>query len=252
MAIRTVFFSFALAFMLAALSVPSAAQDNPLLTTPNTPFQSPPFDRIENSHFLPAIEEGIRLEQAEIDAIVGNPEAATFENTIAAMDMSGQRLDWVTSVFYSLLGTVTSCELQDLAEQISPLLSAHRDNILLNEELFARVKTVYDQRATRKLSAEQLHLLENGYLDFVRRGALLNDDQKARLREINREHSLLRLKFDDNLLSETNNSYIVIDNEADLAGLPENVIAMGKESATAKAFSLIAENAETLLKAGQD
>lgn len=231
MATRIVPYRLALALLLAVISVPVAAQDNPLLTTPNTPFQSPPFDLIRNEHFIPAIEAGIRQHQAEIDAIVSNPEAPTFDNTILAMDRAGQLLEYVTSVFYSLLGTVTTPELQDLANQISPMLSAHYDNISLNETLFDRVKAVYEQRATLQLSPEQLFLLENDYLDFVRRGALLDDERKARLRDINREHSLLTLKFDDNLLAETNSSYIVIDNEADLAGLPEGVIAMGKEAA---------------------
>ncbi|MCP4566712.1 MAG: M3 family metallopeptidase [FCB group bacterium] len=221
----------ALALMLPALSVPVVAQDNPLLVTPPTPFQTPPFDRIQNEHFLPAAKEGIRQHQAEIDAIVNNPEAATFDNTIVAMDMAGQLLDYVTGVFYSLLGTVTSPERQDLASQLSPLMSAHRDNIWLNEKLFDRVKVVYDQRETLKLRVDQLYLLENKYRDFVRRGALLDEGQKARLREINSEHSLLRLKFGENRLAETNNSYIVIDNKADLTGLPEGVIAMGEETA---------------------
>ena len=222
--------------LLAVLCAPIAAQDNPLLVTPETPFQTPPFNLIQNSHYLPAIEEGIRRHQAEIDAIINNPEAPTFENTIVAMDMAGQSLDNVTSVFYSLLGTVTTPELQDLAEQISPLLSAHRDNISLNEKLFARVKAIHDQRTELGLTEDQLYVLENDYRRFVRRGALLDNTQKTRLREINREHALLGLKFDDNLLTETNDSYIVIDDRADLAGLPEGIITMGAE--TAKSMDL--------------
>jgi len=228
---RTVLSRLALALLLAVLSVPSAAQDNPLLTTPATPFQSPPFDRIQNAHFLPAVHEGIRRHQADIDAIVDNSEAATFDNTVVALDMAGQLLGNVTAVFYSLLGTVTSPEMQDLANQLSPLLSAHYDNIWLNDKLFLRVKAVHDKVASLKLSGAQLYLLKYQYREFVRRGALLDDEHKARLRDINREHSLLELKFDENLLAETNNSYIVIDNEADLVGLPEGVIAMGEETA---------------------
>ncbi len=231
LAIRTVFDKLTMALLLAVLSIPVVAQDNPFLVTPTTPFQTPPFDQFQNAHYLPAVQEGIRQHQAEIDAIVKNPQAATFDNTIVALDMAGQLLDKVTSVFYSLLGTVTSPEMQDLAKQISPLLSAHRDNIWLSEKLFARVKAVYDQRITLEPTEDQLYLLESYYRRFVRRGALLDDKQKARMRDINREHSLLGLKFDDNLLTETNNSYIVIDNEADLAGLPEGVIAMGEETA---------------------
>ena len=236
MAKKTVFSKLVPALLLAVLSLPLAAQDNPLLVTPNTPFQTPPFDRIQNAHYLPAVQEGITRHQAQIDAIVDNPDAATFDNTIVAFDMSGQLLRDVTAVFYSLLGTITSPERQEIANQMSPLLSAHNDNIALNEKLFARVKSVYDQRAALKLSEEQIYLLENTYRGFLRSGALLDEKQKARLRDINRDHSLLALKFDDNLLAETNDSYIMIDNKADLAGLPEGVIAMGEE--TAKAMNL--------------
>ena len=241
---KTVFFKFVPALLLAVLCLPlaqslrgeAAAADNPFLVTPNTPFQTPAFDRIQISHYLPAVQEGINRHQAEIDAIVNNPKPATFENTIVALDMSGQLLGDVASVFYSLLGAVTSPQMQDLANQLSPLFSAHNDNISLNEKLFARVKAVYDKRARLKLSAVQLYLLENTYRGFLRSGALLDEKQKARLRDINREHSLLALKFDDNLLAETNDSYIVIDNKADLAGLPESVMVMGEE--TAKAMNM--------------
>ena len=233
---KTIFSKLVPVLLLAVLCLPLAAEDNPLLTTPNTPFQTPPFDRIQIGHYLPAVQEGIKRHQAEIDAIVNNPKTATFENTIVALDMSGQLLGDVTSVFYSLLGAVTSPQMQDLANQLSPLLSTHNDNIALNAKLFARVKAVYDQRSKLKLSGAQLYLLENTYRGFLRSGALLDEKQKARLRDINREHSLLVLKFDDNLLTETNGSYIVIDNKAYLAGLPESVIAIGEE--TAKAMNM--------------
>jgi peptidyl-dipeptidase Dcp len=219
--------------LLAVMCLPLAAEDNPFLSTPNTPFQTPPFDRIKIGHYLPAVQEAIKRHQAEIDAIVNNPKAATFENTIVALDMSGQLLGDVTSVFYSLLEAVTSPQMQELAGEISPLLSAHSDNISLNEKLFSRVKAVYDKRAKLKLSGVQRYLLENTYRGFLRSGALLDEKQKARLRDINREHSLLTLKFDDNLLAETNDSYIVIGDKAGLAGLPESVIAMGEETAKA-------------------
>jgi len=233
---KNIFSKFVPALLLAVLFLPLAAADNPFLVTPNTPFQTPAFDRIQISHYLPAVQEGIKCHQAEIDAIVNNPKPATFANTIVALDMSGQLLGDVAAVFYSLLGAVTSPQMQDLANQLSPLFSAHNDNISLNEKLFARVKAVYDRRTKLKLSAVQLYLLENTYRGFLRSGALLDEKQKARLRDINREHSLLALKFDDNLLAETNGSYIVIDNKADLAGLPESVIAMGEE--TAKAMNM--------------
>jgi peptidyl-dipeptidase Dcp len=230
---KTFFSRLVPVLLLAVMCLPLAAEDNPFLSTPNTPFQTPPFDRIKIGHYLPAVQEAIKRHQAEIDAIVNNPKAATFENTIVALDMSGQLLGDVTSVFYSLLEAVTSPQMQELAGEISPLLSAHSDNISLNEKLFSRVKAVYDKRAKLKLSGVQRYLLENTYRGFLRSGALLDEKQKARLRDINREHSLLTLKFDDNLLAETNDSYIVIGDKAGLAGLPESVIAMGEETAKA-------------------
>jgi peptidyl-dipeptidase Dcp len=233
---KTVFSKLAPALLLAALCLSLAAQDNPFFSPYKTPFETPPFDRIQIGHYLPAVQEGIKRHQAEIDAIVNNAKAPTFENTLVALDMSGELLGNVTGVFYSLLGTVNSPQMQELANQLSPLLTTHSDNISLNEKLFARVKAVYDQRAKLKLSDVQLYLLENTYRGFVRSGALLDEKQKARLRDINREHSLLTLKFDDNLLAETNASFVVIDDKADLAGLPEGVIAMGEE--TAKAMNM--------------
>ncbi len=208
-----------------------AAGDNPFLSPYGTPFDTPPFDRIQNAHFLPAIEEGIRRHQAEIDAIVANPKPATFQNTIEAMDLSGQPLERVAAVFYSHLESVTSQELQELAAKIAPLVSAHQDNILLNNRLFGRVKAVYDRRARLKLTPAQLYLLENNYRQFVRNGALLDEAQKARLRDINRDLSLLALKYEDNLLAETNSSFIVLDKPEDLAGLPAGVVAAAAETA---------------------
>jgi peptidyl-dipeptidase Dcp len=233
---KTVFFKFAPALLLAVLCLPLAAQENPFFSAYKTPYDTPPFDRIQIGHYLPAVQEGIKREQAEIDAIVANPKPATFQNTIEALDRTGELLSRVNAVFYSLLSALTSPQMQEVANQMSPLLSAHRDNIALNPKLFARVKAVYDRRAKLKLTAEQLYLLENTYRGFVRSGALLDEKQKARMREINKEHSLLVLKFDDNLLAETNNSYVVVDNQADLAGLPEGVMAMGAE--TAKAMNM--------------
>ena len=191
---KTVFFKLAPALLLAVLCLPLAAEDNPFLGAYKTPFETPPFDRIQIGHYLPAVQEGIQRHQAEIDAIVNNAKAATFENTLVALDMSGELLGNVTAVFYSLLGTVNSPQMQELANQLSPLLTTHNDNISLNEKLFARVKAVYDQRAKLKLSAVQLYLLENTYRGFVRSGALLDEKQKARMRDINREHSLLTLE----------------------------------------------------------
>ena len=230
---KTIFPRLVPALLLAALCLPLAAEDNPFLTVPNTPFQTPPFDRIQLAHYLPAMQEGMKRQQAEIDAIVANPKPPTFENTIVALDMSGQLLGDVGLVFYSLLSAATSQPMQDLASELAPLLSAHQDNISLNEKLFARVKTVYERRAKLKLDNVQRYLLENTYRAFVRSGALLDEKQKARLRDINKEHSLLVLKFSDNVLAETNSSYMVIDNKDDLAGLPDGVVTEAAEAAKA-------------------
>ena len=232
---KTAPFCFVSLLLLVSV-LPLAAQENPFLSPYKTPYDTPPFDRIQVGHYLPAIQEGIKRQQAEIDAIVNDPASPTFRNTIEALDQSGQLLANVGNVFYDLLEALTSPQMQEAANQIAPLLSAHQDNITLNAKLFDRVKAVYDRRAKLRLTPEQLYLLENIYRGFVRNGALLDEKQKARIRDINREHSLLVLKFDDDLLAETNASYIVIDNQADLAGLPESVVAMGDE--TAKAMNM--------------
>lgn len=215
-----------------AASQPTApAGDNPFFKPYGTPFNVPPFDLIKNEHFLPAIEEGIRREQAEIEAIVNNPKPPDFANTIAALDSTGIFLSEVNSVFSSLQSAHTNKELQALARTTAPMMAAHRDNIRLNEKLFRRVKAVYDRRAKLNLNKEQMFLLENIYRDFVRGGALLDEKQKARLRELNQELSLLTVKFGENVLAETNAFRLVIENPADLAGLPPSVVAMAAETA---------------------
>lgn len=214
---------------------PAAAQekikDNPFFQARTTPFKVPPFNTISLAHFMPAFKEGMRREQAEINAIAAGRQKPTFANTIAAMDHSGIFLSDVSSVFYSLLSAETSPELQAIARDLSPLLSAHNDNISLNEKLFARVKAVYEQRAKLTLTPEENFLLENTYKGFIRSGALLDASGKARLRQLNSELGLLGLKFGENLLAETNSSRIVIDSPEDLAGLPDAVRAMGAETA---------------------
>ncbi len=215
----------------AAQSPAGATQDNPFFGPFNTPYDTPAFNRIQIGHYLPAVQEGVKQQQAEIDAIVNNAQPATFQNTVEALDRSGQFLSRVNGVFFELLAALTGPDMEAAAKQITPLLSAHNDNIILNEKLFARVKAIYDQRATLKLTGEQLYLLETTYRGFVRGGALLDEKQKTRLRDINQNDALSELKYGDNVLKETNDSYIVIDNKADLAGLPEGVIAIGEETA---------------------
>ena len=162
-------------------------KENPLLSEFSTPFGVPPFEQIKPEHYLPAFEEGIRQHDAEIAAIIANPEAPTFKNTIEPLEFSGMLLTQVNLIFSSLTEAETNDELQAIAKEISPKLTEHYDNISLNGELFARIKTVYENRDKENLDTEQMKVLENHYKDFVRAGALLSEEDKATLREINKE-----------------------------------------------------------------
>ena len=197
---------------------------NPFFADYDTPFNVQPFDRIEEAHFVPAFEEGMANQNGEIAAIVVNPEAPTFDNTIVALDRSGELHNEVSRVFFALSGSNTNDELQEIQKQMAPRLAAHRDEIQLNPGLFARVKAVYDEREALDLNAEQLFLLEHLYKRYVRNGALLGDEDQTRLKEINQRLSGLRVEFSRNLLAETNGFELVIEDEADLAGLPDAVI----------------------------
>ena len=232
----SLFLASAISFSPAAPQAAPASADNPFFKPYGTPFNVPPFNLIKNEHFLPAIEEGIKREQVEIDAIVANAAAPTFENTVAALDHAGIFLSEVNGVFGALQGALTSKELQALARKTAPMMAAHRDNIGLNEKLFQRVKAVYDARSGLKLDREQIFLLENTFRDFVRGGALLDDKQKARLRELNQDLSLLSVKYGENVLAETNDFKLIIENPADLAGLPPSVTAMGADAAKQAGF----------------
>lgn len=206
-------------------------KDNPFFSAYGTAFNTPPFDRIRNEHFLPAIKEGIRRHDAEIEAIVSRPASPTFANTLAALDASGLFLAEVSAVFGAMQGANTSPELQGIAREASPLMTAHNDNIRLNARLFARVQAVYNQREKLTLSPEERFFLENTYRGFVRGGALLDEKGKARLRDLNRELALLSLRFGDNVLAETNDFKLVIESQEDLDGLPPAVVEMAAETA---------------------
>ena len=208
-------------------------QANPFFSHWDTPFQVPPFDKIKEQHFVPAYLEGIGRQRKEIEAIVKNPAPPMFANTIEALDASGEFFDRVDAVFGNLLSADTNDRLQQIAKDVAPLESAMRDDILLNEELFARVNAVWDQRDKLGLSAEQARLLEETRKFFVRGGARLSAEHKKRLRVINEELALLSLKFGDNLLKETNAYKLVIDKKEDLAGLPEGVVTAAAEAAKA-------------------
>ncbi|MCX6271177.1 MAG: M3 family metallopeptidase [Bacteroidetes bacterium] len=205
---------------------------NPFFSEYKTPFDAPPFDKIDTSHYIPAFKKGIADQQKEIDAIVNNPAAPTFENTILAFDKSGKLLTRVGNVFYALNSANTSPALQSVARVISPLTTTHRDNINLNDKLFQRIKVIYKGLDNSKLDVYQKRVVEKYYLDFVRNGADLNEEDKVKLREINQKRSALTLKFGENLLAETNANFkLIIDNKGDLAGLPQDVIDGAAETA---------------------
>ena len=218
-----------------AMSLLACNQTNPLLEQPNTPFGVPAFDKVKIEHYLPAFEEAIRQNKAEIDAIVNNEDAPTFENTIVALDRSGLLLDRVTGVFFNVLEADGNDEMNAIAEQVSPMLSELSDGIILNDALFQRVKAVYDEREQLGLNAEQMRLVTQTYKAFADNGANLPEDKKERLKEINQELSLLSLKFGNNVVAETNSDDVkrFITDEALLAGLPESAKAAAAEEAEA-------------------
>ena len=209
----------------------TGSDENPFLTEYTTPFGVPPFEQIKLEHYKPIFLQGMEEQKAEVEAIINNEEAPSFENTIVALDQSGQLLSKVRIVFSGQNGANTSDEMQALSRELSPLSSAHSDDINLNPKLFERVKAVYEKRDELNLDKEQAKLLEETYKGFVRGGANLSEEQQARLRELNSEISLLQLTFGQNMLSETNAFQLIIDNEEDLSGLPESLIANAAEEA---------------------
>ena len=207
------------------------AQDNPFFAPYGTPWEVPAFDRIRNEHFMPAFEKGIAEQKAEVEAIRDNPKAPTFANTVEALETSGQLLLRVSDVFFNLNGAETNDEMQAIARDVAPLLSALNDDIYLDPKLFARVKAVHVQRDRLKLTTEQRRLLDEQYKDFVRGGANLSDEDKKAFREINERLSVLSLKFGENILAEENTYELVIDKQEDLAGLSENDVQTAAETA---------------------
>jgi peptidyl-dipeptidase Dcp len=200
----------------------------------NTKYNTAPFSKIKNEDFLPAFKKGIELAKAEIDGIVNNPIQPTFENTIEALAFSGDILDRISSIFFNLNSAETSDEMQKIAQEVSPLLSDFGNDIRLNPELFARVKTVYEQREKLNLNPEQTTLLDKKYKSFSRNGANLPEDKKNQLRKIDKELSKLSLQFGENVLAETHAFELHITDENDLAGLPEGT----REAARSLAKSL--------------
>jgi peptidyl-dipeptidase Dcp len=226
--------------LMLALVVPTGAQapattaaDNPLLKEWTTPFQVPPFSEIMPEHFLPAVKEAIAQNRKEIGAIVNNPQPATFANTIEALENAGDLLSKVQGVFGTLTGAETNPQLQAVNREVTPLVSALRDEVRLNDKLFARIKAVYDTRATLRLTPLQNTLVEEVYKGYVRAGAALDPAKKEQLKKINAELSMLTLKFGDNQLHDTNAFRLVIERPDDLKGLPPSVVATGADAAKA-------------------
>ena len=213
------------------VNAPTRDMSNPFFSEYKTPFQVPPFNEIKLEHFKPAMEAGIADQMAEIKAITENKETPTFDNTILAFDNSGELLT-KTRIFSNLNSANTNDQMQALAREITPMMSAHRDNIMLNMDLFKRVKAVYEKRNSMNLNHDQVRLVEKIYNDFERGGANLPEDKQAELRELNKQLSMQTLKFGENTLAETNKNFkLVIDNKDDLKGLPDDVITAAAELA---------------------
>lgn len=218
----------------AAPAAPAFTENNPFAKPSTLPYQAPPFDRIKDSDYLPAIEEGMRQELVEIEAIANNPDAPTFENTIVGMEKSGALLRRVGRVFGGVAQSNTNPTLQKIQTVLAPKQAAHRDAINLNPKLFARVKAIYDQRNTLQLNAEQKVLVERTYRDFVRSGALLSEDDKTKLRALNKEQSKLTNEFRQRILAATNAGAVVVDDKALLDGLSDADIAAAASKAKAR------------------
>ncbi len=208
-----------------------SGNENPLLADWHTDFKVPPFDLIQSSDYLPAFREAMAMETADIEAIVNNPEPPTFENTIEALEMSGKMLTRVGRVFGAVSGANTDETLQETARTLAPERAAHASDIILNPDLFARVKAVWDQRDDLDLNPEQMKLLEETHKGFVRAGADLSGEAKARMREITSELAELTNEFGDNVLAETNAYELYVTDTADLGNLPPNLVALAAEEA---------------------
>ena len=205
-----------------------------LLTPFNTKHNTPPFRIIQNEDYLPTFKDAIKMAKKEIDDIVNNPEKPSFENTIETLDFSGEQLDRISSIFFNLNSAETNEDIQKIAQEVSPLLSEFSNDITLNEDLFKRVKAVYNSKSELDLNTEQTTLLDKKYKSFSRNGANLSEDKKTKLRDIDKKLSQLKLKFGENVLAETNKFEMLITDEADLSGLPEGTKEAAKQLAESK------------------
>jgi len=200
----------------------------------NTPYNTAPFSKIKTEEYLPAFKTAIDKARAEIDAITSNKEEPSFQNTIAALDFSGEELDRISSIFFNLNSAETNEEIQKIAQEVSPLLSEFSNDITLNKALFERIKSVYDNKTNLNLSIEEQTLLDKKYKGFSRNGANLSEDEKINLREIDKELSQLKLKFGENVLAETNAFEMHLTDEVDVAGLPDGAKEAARQLAEAK------------------
>ncbi len=207
---------------------------NPFYSESALYFKLPPFDQIKDTDYAPAFERGMKEQQTEIEAIANQTDAPTLENTLVAMERSGQILNRVSTVFYALTSAHTNDNLDVIDSEMAPKLSAHNDQILLNGKLFARIKTLYDQRNSLDINAESKRLIEEVYADFVRAGANLSEDQKKRLKAINSELAELQTKFSQNVLKEVNELAVVVDTREELAGLSDNAITAAADEANSR------------------
>ncbi|MCP4458020.1 MAG: M3 family metallopeptidase [Cytophagales bacterium] len=215
---------------------PKDMSDNPFYQEYDTPYGVPPFDKITDEHYMVAFEDGISQQIEEVDAIANSTNDVTFENTIEAYEKSGELLSKVASVFYTLSGAHTNDSLQGIQRVVSPKLSAHSDNIYLNDKFFQRVKSLYNLGEVLQLTQEENKLLENYYRRFVRAGAALDDDDKSKMRELNERLSVLSVQFSENLLNETNKFELLLEDGDDLAGLPNSVKTAAAEAAKEREY----------------
>jgi len=215
----------------ATAAAPADIKSNPFYATSTLPFQAPPFDKIKDADYQPAIEEGMRQQEAEIEKIADQPDAPTFDNTIVAMEKSGQMLYRVTNAFFAVAGANTDNTLQKVQETEAPKLSAHQDAIFLNPKLFARIQTLYDKRDSLKLDPEAQRLLEWDYKEFVLNGAKLSDADKAQLKQFNQQEASLSAQFQNKLLAAAKAGALVVDDKAKLAGMSDEDIAAAAQAA---------------------
>lgn len=220
------------AFILCSGCKKEIKSDNPFFNKWETPFEVPPFEELKTAHYMPAYLKGFEEQKNEIKAIINNPDEPTFDNTIKALEYSGELLTKVSRVFGGLNSANTNDSLQAISKEVAPLMSKHRDDISMNDSLFQRVKFVFGNMDKFNLTEEEKKVLDDTYKSFIRNGAALSAEDKEKLRKINEELSMLSVQFGQNLLAETNGYKLVIDNEEDLSGLPEGVVkqaaAMGK------------------------